>query len=236
MRLVPSIDLEGPEAVKRIRGARGTGLRLGDPKAIVAMLRDAGFTKVHIVDLMGAEEGRPTSWALNLAGYAYRLGLEVRLGGGIRSMDDARRVVEAGASEVVLGTLWARNPGEAGRIARLLGNVWAAIDEGDKGEVMVKGWTTGSGVRVEEALSLVEELGFQGVIYTFIPREGLMKGIPLDRVAMVRRLTGLKLAYAGGISGPRDLEVLEEAGVDEAIVGMALYTGSIPLEVAVRYA
>ncbi len=236
MRLVPSIDLEGPEAVKRIRGARGTGLRLGDPRSIVSMLRDAGFTKVHIVDLMGAEEGRPTSWALNLVGYAYRLGLEVRLGGGIRSMDDARRAVEAGASEIVLGTLWAKNPGEAGRIARIMGSVWAAIDEGDRGEVMVRGWTTGSGIKVEESLRLVEDLGFHGVIYTFIPREGLMEGVPGERIAMVRRMTSLRLAYAGGVASQGDLEALEEAGVDEAIVGMALYTGGIPLEVAVRYA
>ncbi len=236
MRLVPSIDLDGPRAVKRVKGRRGTGLDLGDPRQLVDKIAGYGFRKIHIVDLRGAEEGRVTKWSLSLAGYARSLGLEVRLGGGVRSLEDARRVVEAGASEVVLGTLWVRDPILAGGIAVELRRVWAAVDEGEDGTVMVRGWTASGGIGVGEALRRVEELGFEGVLYTFIPVEGTLEGVPLERLRRVRSMTGLRLAYAGGVSSVRDLEALTGLGVDEAVVGMALYTGALPWEVASGYA
>ncbi|MEB3787334.1 MAG: hypothetical protein GSR78_01100 [Desulfurococcales archaeon] len=236
MRLVPSIDLDGPRAVKRVRGRRGTGLDLGDPRRLVDRIASYGFRKIHVVDLRGAEEGRITGWSLELAGYARSLGLEVRLGGGIRSLEDALRAREAGASEIMLGTLWVKNPGLAGAIAGRLGRVWAAVDEGASGTVMVRGWTASGGLSVGEALERIEHLGFEGVLYTFIPVEGTLQGVPVDKLRRVRLLTGLRLAYAGGIAGPRDLEALRDLGVDEAVVGMALYTGSIPWEVAAGYA
>ncbi|MEB3861500.1 MAG: hypothetical protein GSR84_04680 [Desulfurococcales archaeon] len=235
MKLVPSIDLDGPRAVKRVRGKPGTGLDLGDPRPILERIANLGFRKVHIVDLRGSVEGRPTKWSLDLAREARRLGLEARLGGGIRSLGHAREAARAGASEVVLGTLWALNPEEAGRIAAAI-PAWAAVEEGPHGEAMIRGWTQASGISVARALGMVEDLGFRGVLYTYIPAEGTLSGVPVDRIRGVRSSTRLLLAYAGGVSTPRDLEVLEDLGVDEVVVGMALYTGSIPWEVAAGYA
>lgn len=237
MILVPSVDLEGWEAVKRVRGVKGTGLRLGDPARLVDKLASVGFKKIHVVDLTGAEQGSITEWALRLVAYASReWGLQVRVGGGLRSLEDAVKAVEAGASELVLGTLWAKNPLEARRITSLPASVWAAVDEGANGEALVHGWRASSGVPVEGAVKTIESLGFKGVLYTYTPGEGLMEGIPRERIARVRSLTRLRLAYAGGVSSLEDLDALKELGVDETVVGMALYTGKIPLEVAARYA
>ncbi|MCE4603184.1 MAG: hypothetical protein F7B18_08375 [Desulfurococcales archaeon] len=235
MRLVPSIDLDGPRAVKRVRGKPGTGLDLGDPRPILERVASLGFRKIHIVDLRGSVEGRPTRWSLDLAKEASRLGLEARLGGGIRSLVHAEEAARAGASEVVLGTLWALNPVEAERIASTI-PAWAAVEEGPLGEAMIRGWTQASGISVENALGIVEELGFQGVLYTYIPAEGTLAGIPVDRIRDIRSSTRLLLAYAGGVSSPGDIKVLEGLGVDEAVVGMALYTGAISWEVAAGYA
>ena len=239
MILVPSVDLEDGVAVKRVRGVPGTGLVLGDPQALLKRLYRAGFRKVHIVDLQGPLLGEPTRRALQVVKYASYIGFKVRFGGGIRSLGHARAACESGASEIVLGTLWLARPEEAGIIASMRGlcTAYAAVEVDGGGYLLMRGWRDKSGKKLEEAVHLVRRLGFHGVLYTRVYAEGTASGVEEVEAARVRSLTrGLRLAYSGGIASLRDLELLSSLGVDEVVVGAALYTGLIPWEVATRYA
>jgi phosphoribosylformimino-5-aminoimidazole carboxamide ribotide isomerase len=236
MRVVPSIDLEGWRAVKRVRGRPGSGLSLGDPLALLEKLAGAGFRKVHIVDLDGAARGRLSAAALRLVGEAASMGLSVRAGGGVRSLRDAEMLCDAGASEVIVATLWAKAPAEASRVASMTRcRGVAAVDVGG-GAVLVSGWRERGGLGLKEALRSVGSLGFRAALVTDVDSEGTLSGVNPSLALEARRGFKGLLYYAGGVAGERDLELLDEIGVDEAVLGMALYTGRIPWEVAASYA
>ena len=237
MIVVPSVDIEGGIAVKRIRGAKGTGLSLGDPYRLVEEFAGMGFPKIHIVDLEGASTGRPSHAMAGLVSYARELGLSVRVGGGVRSLAAASSYCLAGAREIVLGTLWASNPLEASIIASRASCTGVAAVEEKEGKVVVAGWTASLAMGLEEAITSVRLLGFKSILYTDVDVEGTMRGPRPERVSRARRLAGSeRLIYSGGVSEAEHLDLLAELGVDEVVVGMALYTGSIPVEVALSYA
>ena len=240
VRLVPSIDVEGRRAVKRVKGVKGSGLDLGDAGRLLEWLASVGFRKIHVVDLAGAERGRITGEALQLVSKAASMGVEVRVGGGLRSLMDAEEACSSGASEIVVSTLWASDPLEASRIAREASCRAVAAVEEKGGEVVVDAWRSGLGARVSEAIRHVYRLGFRRVMYTYVDAEGLAAGVDADRAEAVASLAASygfeRVYYAGGVRGEEDLRLLDRLGYDEAIVGMALYRGLIPVEVAVRYA
>lgn len=239
MILVPSLDLEGGVAVKRVRGVAGTGLVLGDPETLLERLQGMGFRKVHIVDLRGPLLGEPTGEALRVVRQAYNMGFEVRFGGGIRGLGHARAACDSGASEIVLGTLWLARPEQARVIASMQGpcRAYAAVEVDGEGYLLMGGWRDRSDKRLEEAIRLARRLGFNGILYTRVYAEGTAGGVDEAETARIRSLAeGLRLVYAGGVGSARDLELLRSLGVDEVVVGMALYRGLIPWEVAARYA
>lgn len=239
MIITPSIDLDRGVAVKWVGGKPGTGLILGDPIELSERLRVAGFRKLHVVDLTGARIGRITGKALELSRRLSERGFTVRLGGGIRSLGEALAACNSGASEIVIGTLWVSNPQSAARIVKGVRDcrVIAAVDVGSDGFLRVSGWTARSCVSLVRALRVVKELGFDGILYTRIDREGRMVGVDPREVREALLLSkGLYFIYSGGVSSLRDLELLGTLGVDEIVLGMSLYTGSIPWEVATSYA
>ena len=236
MRVVPSIDVEGGVAVKRVRGEKGTGLRLGPATVVLEDLASRGFSKVHVVDLRGAVRGSPTRQVLQLLSLAARLGVEVRVGGGFRSREHVNAACERGAVEVVVGSLWILDPLEAARLVESSPCRLVAAVDVRGGRVAYSGWKRVSGLSLEEALKRVERLGFEAILVTDVDSEGTLSGVNIGLAIAARRAFSGRLYYAGGIASLRDLEVLESLGYEEAIVGMALYTGRIPVEVALAYA
>ncbi|MCE4604721.1 MAG: hypothetical protein F7B20_07140 [Aeropyrum sp.] len=236
MRLVPSIDVEGGIAVKRVGGVRGTGLRLGKAEDLLERLASIGFKKIHIVDLDGAKSGRITRYALGLASKARELGVYVRLGGGLRSVEAVEEACSRGTVEAVLGSMWLE---KRSMVEELLASppcrLVAAV-EVSGGSLVYRGWEAKASLGMVEALRVVSKLGFAAVLFTDVDREGAALGVNRELVLTARREFAGLFYYAGGVSTVEDLEFLEYAGVDEAVVGMALYKGQIPVEVALSYA
>ncbi len=236
MIVVPSIDLEGGVAVKRVKGLRGTGLTLGDPLRILERIASVGLRKVHIVDLEGAARGRITGAALRAASMARELGLEARVGGGLRSAEAIIEACRAGATEAVVGSLWVVSPGEAVEALKSSPCRLVAAVDVSEGRVVYGGWEARSELTLVEALRRVREIGFGAALVTDVDREGTVSGVDRCLASTARGAFNGRLYYAGGVSSPEDLEFLESIGVDEVIVGMAFYTGRLPLEVILSYA
>lgn len=238
MIVAPSIDLEGGEAVKRVRGARGTGLRLGDPYRLAEEIAGYGFRWVHVVDLDAVERGRPTGFAVDFVKRLARdYGLRVQYGGGVRSLEAGEELCSAGAERLVVGSAWLRRPRFLDELADATGcEVLAAVEEDRDGLLLAAGWARREGVLLRDAVRIVEKTRAAGYLYTQTWVEGTMAGPDLERVRRLRASTSRLLAYAGGVSSVGDLEALEGAGVDVAVVGMALYAGRIGWEEAARYA
>jgi phosphoribosyl-ATP pyrophosphohydrolase len=147
----------------------------------------------------------------------------VRVGGGIRSEDAARRWLDAGARQIIIGT--AAQPELLKKLPRE--RLIAALDAVD-GEVVIEGWRTRTGASIEERMQLLRE-HVGGFLITFVEREGRMQGTALDRVAPLVEAAGdARITFAGGVVSANEIATLDRLGAD-AQVGMALYTGQLDL-------
>jgi phosphoribosyl-ATP pyrophosphohydrolase len=219
--IVPSIDLMGGQTVQLV-GGRDKALEAGDPLPIAERLRLAG--EIAVIDLDAAlGQGSNRELIEKLLRVA-----RCRVGGGIRDLQTARRWLDLGASKVILGTR------AVPEILRELPRerVIAALDA-DHGEVVVEGWRTGTGRRVEDRMRELEGL-VGGFLVTFVEREGRLGG-PADdeRVkALVAAAKDARLTVAGGVTTAAEIGRLDRLGA-EAQVGMALYTGRLDLADAI---
>jgi len=223
--LIPAIDLRGGQVVQLVQGRR---LALADDDVFAWVRRFAEYPRVQVIDLdaaMGRGDNRELVERICRA-------LPCRVGGGLRTPEDAARMVEAGAREVILGSALFRQGGvdesfaEAAATACGASRVIAAVDA-MQGRVAVKGWTRTIDVTPADAARRLEPW-CGGVLYTHIDTEGLMSGIDMDAVRAVRDATSRRVAAAGGISTWEEIDALDALGVD-AVVGMAVYTGRLAL-------
>ena len=217
--IVPSIDIMNGRAVQ-LRHGKEFVLDGGDPVARLEEFSVAG--EVAIVDLDAAlGRGSNTELIRDLVRRA-----PCRVGGGIRDLDSARRWLDAGAVQVMIGT--AATPEFCAALPRE--RVIAAVDA-ERGEVVVDGWRTSTGVTVlERVRDLAPVVG--GFLFTQVEKEGALAGFDRAAVeAVVRAAAGARVTAAGGITSATEVAELDSLGAD-AQVGMALYTGKLPLGAA----
>ena len=227
-QVIPAVDLLGDEAVRLERGDYDrVTLRERDPEALVRRFVGAGARLVHVVDLDGARSGRLRPELVGRLAAAAAPAL-VQASGGIRSVEDARALLAAGAARVVVGTAAFAEDGATARFADALGDALVvAIDVRD-GEVAVRGWRGGSGLPVEEAVERCRADGVARLHCTAIDRDGTLAGPDLALLRLVVERSGLPVVAAGGISSEEDLAAVAAAGCEAAIVGRALLEGRIP--------
>ena len=218
--IVPSIDIMRGRAVQLRRG-REFVLDGGDPVERLEQFSLAG--EVAVVDLDAAlSQGSNADLIEGLVRRA-----PCRVGGGIRDLDAARRWLDAGATQVMIGT--AATPEFCGALPR--DRVIAAVDA-ERGAVVVDGWRTSTGIPVlERVRELAGVVG--GFLFTQVDKEGAMGGFDRAAVdAVVRAAAGVRVTAAGGITTAAEIAELDSLGAD-AQVGMALYTGRLSLGDAV---
>src|SRR5213594_3436700 len=218
--IVPSIDLMQGRAVQ-LRGGRDLVLDGGDPLARLGEFAVAG--EVAVVDL-DAALGRGSNAEL-IRQMVPRA--RCRVGGGIRDLDTARAWLDAGAARITVGT--AASPEFCSALPRE--RVIAAVDA-ERGQVVVEGWRTATGATVLDRMrELAPFVG--GFLFTQVEKEGAMGGFDFPAVADAVRAAGeARLTAAGGITTATEIAELDRIGAD-AQVGMALYTGRLPLGEAV---
>ena len=224
----PAIDLRGGKCVRLKQGDFGRSKEYdADPVARAREWERQGAASIHIVDLDGAEAGRPVQLGL-IARIASAVDVPLQVGGGIRTLEDLRAALDVGANRVVMGTaavgdreLRLRAVEEAG------GSLVVAVDARE-GIVTTHGWLESSGVSV---LDLSEELAADGVasvLFTDVARDGMDAGAALEGTADVARI--IPTVASGGVRGTDDVAALSMTpGVIGAVVGTALYEGRVTL-------
>ncbi len=214
--LIPSIDLMDQSVVQLV-GGRDRAIDAGPPGPIAESFGRVG--EIAVIDL-DAALGRGSNATL-IAPLLERH--RCRVGGGIRDLDTARRWLDAGASRIILGT--AARPELLRQLPKH--RLIAAVDARD-GEVVDHGWTRGTGASILERVEALAPY-VSGFLVTFVEREGRLGGTALDRVApIVARAGDARVTVAGGITTADEIAALDRLGAD-AQVGMALYTGRLPL-------
>ena len=236
MIVIPAIDLRGGKCVRLVQGEKArTTVYDDDPVQRARAFVRAGAARIHVVDLDGAF-GDGSNLAM-LGAIARAVDVPVQTGGGVRSLEDARARVEAGAHDVILGTLLVEQPELSARIAQAFpGRIAAGIDaRGD--EVAVRGWEQGGGVRVDDLLARVAACGIERVIATQIERDGTGRGYDLDFYRRLCAHAVPRVQASGGARTTDDLRALRDlalANLEGAIVGRALYEGTVDLAEAIR--
>jgi len=192
---------------------------------------------VHIVDLDGAKDGRcciaPQLQAIADAGVPFEVG------GGVRNIDTVRHICRLGAQRVILGTAAFRDPELVRAAAREFpGRIVVGIDA-RAGFVALSGWLETTATRADDFARQMEQAGAARIIFTDIGSDGMMQGPNVETTRAVAEHVGIPVTASGGVSSLdniRHLRALEAGGVDEAIVGRALYLGAFTLPQAVAAA
>jgi phosphoribosylformimino-5-aminoimidazole carboxamide ribotide isomerase len=224
--LIPSIDLKNGRVVQLVQGER---LAIEDDDLSKWIDRFARFPVVQLIDL-DAAMGTGDNDALVARVCAAR---PCRVGGGIRTIERAHHVLGYGAAHVIVGSSLFRDGQVDVRFARQLaesvgaGRVIAAVDSRG-GRVTIHGWRTTLPLTPVEAIGALEPF-CEGFLCTFVDGEGLMQGIDMTAVRAVRDATSRQVVAAGGITTRAEIDALDRMGVD-AVVGMAIYTGRLPLD------
>jgi phosphoribosylformimino-5-aminoimidazole carboxamide ribotide isomerase len=238
MIVVPAIDLRNGRVVRLKQGRlQDETVYGGDPGEVARRWESEGAERLHVVDLDAAIEGRPQPETVAAVIASVRIPVEV--GGGLRSLETAERYREAGAERVIFGTAAVSSPEVVREAARRWPGAVAVAIDARNGKVAVEGWNEVTTVDALELAARVKAWGVPRIQYTDVVRDGTLVGPNLMGIEQMARASGLRITAAGGVSTLEDLErlaALEGLGVDEVVVGKALYDGKISLDHARRSA
>ncbi len=236
-RVIPAIDIQQGKAVRLRQGRADAATVFSDsPLDVARRFAAAGASLFHVVDLDGAFLGKPVNAEI-ICRIASSTDAQVQVGGGIRNFETASRYFGAGVARVVLGTSIVRDPEEVTRITRAYpGRVAAGIDARD-GRVAIRGWVEVTGVLASDLARQIEKGGVSHFIYTDIARDGMMVGPNFDAIREFAQGMTAPVIASGGVTtldDVRRLQAMATEGVAGAIIGRALYDGSIDLAEALE--
>lgn len=234
MLVVPAIDLKDGKCVRLRHGkAEEQTVYSDDPVSMARLWASEGAKRLHVIDLDGAFSGEPKNLDIVLQ-IKREVGVQVQMGGGVRTAAVADQILRAGIDRVILGTVIVEEAGLAKELFdRFADRIMVALDAKD-GKVAIRGWKDDSGFPVEEVFQIVRKLGGTEVIYTDIGRDGTLQGANLPAISSVVSTNDLLIYASGGVSTIDDILSLKTIGCHGCIVGKALYEGRIKLPEAIR--
>jgi len=236
LEILPSIDLRGGRVVRLKQGDYGRQVNYDvDPFDVAKSFAQARAQWMHLVDLDGAKEGRPMQTELisRLIGAS---GLKVEAGGGIRETDDIRRLLDAGASRVVVGTRamedwdWFKTISHQAQFA---GKLVLAVDAKD-GIVATRGWTESSNRRATDVAAQVSDWPLAALLYTDVSQDGMLGGPNIEQTRLLAEAGKVPVIASGGVGHLDHIRQLTKIPAWGVIVGRSLYEGKVDLAEAIR--
>ncbi len=236
LQLLPAVDVVNGQAVRLLQGEAGSEKSYGDPAEAAANWADQGATWIHLVDL-DAAFGRGSNHEL-LARIVRDVNVRVELTGGIRDDASLRRALDAGAARVNIGTAALENPEWTSQVIAEFGDR-VAVGLDVRGDTLAgHGWTKDGG-NLWEVLDRLEADGCSRYVLTDVTKDGTLAGPNVELLRKVAGYAKAPVVASGGISSLDDLRQLRQLvaeGVDQAIVGKALYEGAFTLAEAIEVA
>jgi phosphoribosylformimino-5-aminoimidazole carboxamide ribotide isomerase len=234
MNLYPAIDIKNGSCVRLEQGDFDKVTKYSDsPVEMAKQFEAAGASKLHIVDLDGARSGENSNLEI-IKEIVNNTNLFIEVGGGVRTIDRVKALIESGINRVIIGTAAIENPQLVKDAVTNFGDKIAVGVDARDGYVAIHGWE-----KVTETDSLtfckqLEEVGVTTVIYTDIARDGMLTGPNLKVYESLLKNTGLNIIASGGIGSIQDLVELNKLGVEGAITGKAIYEGKFTVEEALQ--
>ncbi len=235
MQLYPAIDIKEGKCVLLTQGVFDNIKVYSDsPSQIAKLWVSQGATFLHLVDLDGALAGKAVNGAI-IKEIIEAVDVPVQLGGGIRSEEAVKSILDLGVHRVIIGTKAVKEPEFIKVLIERFGpeQIVAGIDAKD-GKVAVEGWEKVSTLTAIELCSKMKEYGVRHVVYTDISRDGMLTGPNISATKKLTEEIGMDIIASGGVSCMEDLQKLYEEGIGGTIIGKALYEKRLNLEDAIR--
>ncbi|MBU2549206.1 MAG: 1-(5-phosphoribosyl)-5-[(5-phosphoribosylamino)methylideneamino]imidazole-4-carboxamide isomerase [Proteobacteria bacterium] len=239
MIVIPAIDLKEARCVRLLQGRFDQETVYGnDPAAMARRWAEAGAEWIHIVDLDGSVGQKPINQEAILS-IRKAVAVNLELGGGIRDIETIGFYLDHGLDRVILGTVALRQPELVRQAAQRWPNRIVVGLDAKGAEVVVEGWTEGTGRDYIETARTFESFGVAALIYTDVDRDGMRTGPNIERTRNLARAVNLPVIASGGVKDIQDIQALlplEKDGVIGVISGKALYEGSLDYQEARRVA
>lgn len=224
----PAVDLRGGKCVQLVGGVPGTEVvALDNPLEQAERWVNEGADHLHIIDLDGAILGKRVNAPI-LAQIVKKLDLYTQVGGGIRTKEDVRTILDLGVDRVILGTAALEDPDMVSDLAGEHGpeRIMVALDV-RRGDVTTEGWQRTLGKKAVDLGRLFEEKGAGSILFTNIDVEGRERGLDLEPTRNLVQALKIPVVAAGGVTSIEDVLALREVGAAGAVAGTAIYTGKL---------
>ena len=236
MRVIPAIDLKDGQCVRLQKGDYGTAHKVAEnPVETAQRFLDAGADLVHMVDLDAAKDGSHANYGV-VEQVIRETGATVELGGGIRSMQDVETVIALGVSRVIIGSAAVRDLEFVAEAVKKYGDKIVVGIDAKSETVRTDGWLGDSGENYIAFAERMESIGVRHIIFTDIDKDGMLAGPNFDQLAALRASVSCEIIASGGVSTLEDITGLKKLGIDGAIAGKAVYTGTLDLKKAISEA
>ena len=237
MQIIPAIDLIGGQCVRLTEGdfAQQTTYD-SNPLEVAKRFEAHGVKRLHLVDLDGARARKPVNLAV-LENIASNTGLTIDFGGGLQSEEAVQQAFDAGASQVTAGSIAVREPETVKGWLQQYGADKIIIGADFKGQhIAISAWTEESDYALQDFISDYVETGAKLFICTDVSKDGKLQGPSIDTYRELKAtLPKAGLIASGGVTTIEDLEVLQKIEVEGAIIGKAIYEGTIQLKDLERF-
>ncbi len=229
MVIYPAIDIKNGKSVMLTQGKFDEEkIYYEDPRQVAKMWQEKGAKFLHIVDLDGALEGKSKNLSI-IKEIVKEVNIPIQLGGGIRSLQTIKTLIDIGVNRVIIGTKAIEDKEMLKEAVDMYGEKIVVGIDAKSGYVAMDAWTKTSTVDALEFAKEIESLGVKTIIYTDIAMDGMLKGPNFEATKKMNESVSIDLIASGGVSSEDDLKKLSEIGVAGAIVGKALYEGKIDL-------
>ena len=231
MRIIPAIDIIDGKCVRLVQGDYAQKTVYNEnPLDVARSFEDAGLTHLHLVDLDGAKAGKVVSWQV-IETIVRGTSLKVDFGGGIKTTDEVKRLLDIGVSQVNLGSIAVKEPEKITEWIRQFGTDKIILSADVKNEMIsIDGWQQNSTINIVTFLRGYIQRGIEHVTCTDIGTDGMLTGPNIELYKKVLlSFPQLHLIASGGVSSLEDLYELKQIGADGVIVGKAIYEGRIAL-------
>ncbi|HEY5918984.1 MAG TPA: 1-(5-phosphoribosyl)-5-[(5-phosphoribosylamino)methylideneamino]imidazole-4-carboxamide isomerase [Chryseolinea sp.] len=231
MRIIPAIDIIDGKCVRLVQGDYAQKTVYNEnPLDVARSFEDAGLTHLHLVDLDGAKAGKVVSWQV-IETVTRGTSLKVDFGGGIKTTDEVKRLIDIGISQVNLGSIAVKDPEKITGWIQEFGADKIILSADVKNEMIsIDGWQQNSTINIVTFLRGYIQRGIENVTCTDISTDGMLTGPNIELYKKILlSFPQLHLIASGGVSSLEDLYELKQIGADGVIVGKAIYEGRIAL-------
>ena len=235
MLIMPAVDIKNGKCVQLVQGEPGSEMvEIENPEKVAKHWEDLGAKNIHVIDLDGTINGIASFDIIK--NILNEVSVPIQLGGGIRSLEYARQLLDLDIERLIIGTMGIQHPETITKLSEEYGSdrIMISLDSKDN-KVVIKGWQEKIDKSATEISKEFQDLGAGSILFTNVDVEGLLGGFYTDPVVDLVNSVDIPVVYSGGVTTLDDLKQLQSTGAKGVVIGSALYKDKIKLEDALKY-